>query len=633
MNLASSIVHNLRVLQSRHGYLPRKELVDLADLLGTPLHRLQEVASCFPHFRLEGAGGAPNTPPQLHVEICKDMACHLRGADKNYDALHAWAEAQGKTAKDIEVHYVSCLGRCDRAPAMRFNEHCYLGRGPEETCELVSETFAKGHLPPCDWDATLPRHQKSWKIDIYEGKTPDKRYRAVREFLRAYPSADYAMDEEKKQYQVSLIQDLEAAALLGMGGAGAPAFKKWSDVLHADGGEGDDYAKYIVCNADESEPATFKDRELLIRTPHIVLEGIILAGLLVNAKRGYVYIRHEYEEAIDSMRRAIREAEAMRVCGERILGYYRSFPVEVFVSPGGYICGEQTALLEAMEDRRAEPRNRPPEIPTNGLYNKPTLLSNVETFAWVPAIFDRGGLWYRNQGRDPATPAPSPVNLAATVTLDSVRQRFGGFRLFSISGDVAKPGVYEVPIGITLRELIWEYCGGMRHGRAFKAVAPSGPSGGFLPARIPTKLLPDRFVKENVLPGDDEVDVLDIPLDLNHYRSGGLMLGAGLVVYADGTDMVDQALNSLDFYRRESCGKCVPCRLGSQQLVQLTAEIIEGNVGAGRFLHLEPELQQLFRTMEMTAICGLGAVAFQPLSTLLKYFRPELEAYLKRNGG
>ncbi len=361
----------------------------------------------------------------------------------------------------------------------------------------------------------------------------------------------------------------------------------------------------MVVNGDESEPGTFKDRELLLRTPHLVIEGVILAALLTGADRGYIYIRHEYEPQIEAVKAAIARAERYGACGENFLDTGRSFPVEVYVSPGGYICGEQSALIEAMEDKRAEPRNKPPLLETNGLHDKPTLLSNVETFAWVPAIFHKGGEWYRDLG----------VNGCK------------GARFFSISGDVARPGAYEVPNGITLGQFIGKYAGGMRPGTRLKAVATSGPSAGFLPARLPLEDLP-RAAKEK-LGGKPFLNILDLPMDLQAFRDYGLMLGAGLVVYGDRVDMADQALNATEFFRNESCGKCVPCRIGSQKLVEIGTDLLGGRYDGQGLEPVEDMVADLRQAMEMSSICGLGMVVANPLGSVVRHFRSDLEAYVR----
>ena len=425
-----------------------------------------------------------------------------------------------------------------RAPAVSINDHVYRGKTEEQLRDLVKLAAADEPLPRQHDD----RSPRGWKIDPYDGQA---RYDAVRRFV-------------EKRDADGVIDSLKAADLRGMGGAGFRTHLKWSAVRAAPGAP-----KYVVCNADESEPGTFKDRELLRRTPYLVLEGMVLAGLVTGATKGFVYVRHEYEEEIEAVEAAIAAARAEGVCGDNVLGSSLPFSLEVFVSPGGYIQGEETALLEAMEDRRGEPRNKPPFPTVSGLNGKPTVINNVETLAWTPAIVLRGGEWYRDQG----------VNGAS------------GLRFVSISGDVNQPGVYEVPFGQTVRDLVFQTAGGVRDGQKLKAVAASGPSGGFLPARIKRELLPEKFAKERLPAGATDYDVLDLPLDLNTVGAMGGMLGAAFVVYGDRADMVENALNCVEFYRNESCGKCVPCRMGSEKLVEMLVSLRAGAVaarGAGR---------------------------------------------------
>jgi formate dehydrogenase beta subunit len=567
------IVQGLHEIQKRHGYLRAPDLEALATRLGVPLHRLHEVATFFPHYRLE-------PPPAVEVKVCRDMACHLRGAPELRRGLEETARALG--GKQVEVTRVSCLGQCDAPPAVLINEQVHRGKSLAEYQSLLRKAAA-GRPVASRWPE---RAGKGWRIDPYcDGRPP---YEAARRFA-AKPDA------------AALIGELKVADLRGMGGAGVWAYQKWADVREARGGE-----KYVVCNGDESEPGTFKDRELLLHAPHLVVEGVILAGLLVGARKGFLYIRHEYDGPIEAVRRELERARELGACGANVFGTGRSFPVEVFVSPGGYICGEQSALIEAMEDRRAEPRNKPPMLETNGLYDKPTLVSNVETFAWAPAIALRGGAWYRDQGVGGGQ----------------------GLRFFSISGDVVRPGAYEVPNGLPLRALIRDYAGGMRGGQQLKAVAPSGPSGGFLPARLPAADLPERFVRDRLPAGATHLDVLDLPLDLQAFRDLGLMLGAGIVVYGDRADMLDQALNCTRFFRNESCGKCVPCRLGSQRLVEIASSLRKGRVIADDLPRVEGLVSDLLQSMGLTAICGLGMVAGNPLASVLRYFRDDVERHL-----
>jgi formate dehydrogenase beta subunit len=576
------ITQALHKIQEEHGFLPREELVLLSRQLQVPLYRLQEVASFFPHYHL-------HPPAKVEVQVCHDMACHLRGAAE----LQADVARRFPQADQVSVKFASCLGRCDRAPAACVNGHFVVEQSAEKLQRAV-EGCLSGVEPKDDLEGIRPRHgTQPWRIDPYEGEPT---FAAVRQFVA---QADLN----------GLLEALKIADLRGMGGAGVPAFQKWTDVRQAKGDQ-----KYIICNGDESEPGTFKDRELLLRAPHLILEGMILAGLLTGATRGYVYIRHEYPEQIAAMEAAIQKATWLKVCGRQILNTGREFSVEVFVSPGGYICGEQSALVEAIEDHRAQPRNKPPQLETNGLYDKPTLVSNVETFAWVPAILLKGGPWYRDLGRNGCK----------------------GARFFSISGDVNRPGAYEVPNGMSLGELVLDYAGGVSGGQKLKAVALSGPSGGFLPAQLPVsslargwkEKLPEATVAALQKNSPASLDLLAVELDLQRCRDMGLMLGAGLVVYGDRADMVAEALNCVEFFRNESCGKCVPCRIGSQKIVEIAAALHGRRIAGSEFAEQASLVNELVKTMELTSICGLGMVAGKPLSSLLQFFRHEVERCL-----
>ena len=662
---APVIVPALIRIQQEHGYLQREALERFAKDAGVPLYRLQGVASFFPHFQL--------TPPRkVTVRVCRDMACRMAGSA---DLLRDLAATAGE---QVTVQGVSCLGRCDRAPAACVavegaeHESYFLGRSLVEWQEIVAAAVGEA-LPPHDEDAALAVDSASWRVDPYASEARD--YLAVRKALAARDASleaaaqilklggwsvgqveqfrdasvrqrrvAFAMEPEITEavlawqtesgwakggtlggWADAFLDELKAADLRGMGGAGIPATQKWRDVRDAvrdaRSREGDDRA-FIVVNGDESEPGTFKDRELLLRLPHVVVEGVILAGLLTEATQGFIYIRHEYGEQIEACRAEIRRAEQLGLCGETASALGRPFPVSVFVSPGGYICGEQSALIEAMSDRRGEPRNMPPKLETNGLDDLPTLVSNVETFAWTPFIVINGGKAYADEG----------VN------------GWKGRRIFSISGDVQRPGVYEVPMGLTLRELVCgeQYCQGIAGGRALKAIAPSGPSGGFLPAKLTAKAgLPREHVKNKAWlalaarrgfdPEAVELDILDLELELNCFRalSPTQALGAGMVVYAEGRDMAQEALNSMEFYRNESCGKCVPCRLGSQKFVSLGSHLLEGRIAAERWRdELLPLIGELGKAIEMASICGLGRSVPVPLRTVVKFFPDDIAAHL-----
>jgi NADH:ubiquinone oxidoreductase subunit F (NADH-binding)/NADH:ubiquinone oxidoreductase subunit E len=668
-------------IQRRHGYLDQEALRKYAEKSGVSLHRLQAVGSFFPHFRLA-------LPPKVTLRVCRDMACHMAGSAEMI------AKLQSLNLSQVEVKGASCLGRCDRAPAacvaitgMEHDQY-YHGRTADELRRII-EACSAGAPPKPHADAEhCPAPVKADGlpaasiINPYEGR-PD--YAAVRKavklrdesldvlepqlaiknrwnptqleyFRRAalcqlhvdFPvekpmlaavrdwqteggwskglESAWARETEKKGWSEVLLAEMEirGAELRGMGGAGIPAAGKWRDVRNAVRmarmRSRDDRA-FIVVNGDESEPGTFKDRELLLRTPHLIVEGVILAGLITDATEGFIFIRHEYEEQIEACRAEIRWAEDHGFCGENAFMLGRPFRLSVFVSPGGYICGEQSALIEAMSDHRGEPRNMPPKLETNGLLDLPTLVSNVETFAWAPFFCIRGGAAYAGEGAN----------------------GHKGRRYFSVSGDVVRPGVYEAPIGMTLRELIEgeAYCQGIAGGRALKAFAPSGPSGGFLPARLSVpefregderaKVWQGLAARRGIDPAAKTLDLLDMELDLDLFRalSPTSALGAGLVVYAEGRDMVEQAVNSTEFYRNESCGKCVPCRLGSQKYASLGEHLMAGAISAERWeKELEPLIAELDRAITLTSICGLGVSVPVPLRTAVRFFREDLRKHL-----
>src|SRR5262245_23842415 len=455
-----------------------EELHALSARIKVPVYQLHGVASFFPHFRL-------HPPAPVEVRVCADMSCHLNGAQ----ALQAAFNNEAGRVSGVDVSTVSCLGRCDRAPAAAIGEQIIESIKIDEVPDMVLAA-ADGKLQPRSRPASQPTTLKS---DPYGG-TP--RYEAVQQFI-ANPDVD------------KIFATLKAGGLRGMGGAGFPTGDKWRFVRMAQSD-----TKYIVVNADESEPGTIKDRFIMESLPYLMLEGMIIAGMVTGAKKGFVYLRHEYEEAKEAVERAIHEAQQKGVLGPKVMGSNFTFDIEVFISPGGYICGEESALLEAMEGKRAEPRNKPPFPGVFGLYGKPTVINNVETMAFVPPILLKGPDWWKAQGQNGGS----------------------GMKFVGISGHVARPGVYEVPMGLTGRQLLYDLAGGLPKGKTLKGWAPSGPSSGYLPASM-----------------------IDMPLEWDTLAKAGSMLGSGaVVIIGDGVCMLDMALNSVRFFRNESCGKCVP---------------------------------------------------------------------------
>lgn len=570
------IVQALHSLQEEcGGYLPADRLIQLSDDLGVPLYKLQAIASFFTHYR-------ETPPPRVHIQVCRDISCHMRGSESMIDSLKELETEFGPN--QVTVEGKSCLGRCDGAVATLINHRPVSNRSAAEIKEMVHRVAQGGQIM-----SDLPNHSipETWNIDPYKGK-PE--YETVKRLVQS--------DDIQAEGEI-ILRTLEDAGLVGKGGPGARTAKKWRTVI----AERRD-KKFVVCNADESEPGTFKDRELLSRVPHLVIEGVMVAGLIIGAEKCYIYVRHEYPDQISTLRRAIEEAKEMRLCGERILGTEHTCDVEVFVSPGNYICGEQTALIQAMEDKRAEPRQRPPDLEIHGLHGYPTLVNNVETLGWVPSISKKGADWYKGLGANGCE----------------------GMRFTSISGDVNRPGVYEVPLGTTIGELL-ELVGGMKDGDTFQAFAPSGPSGGFLPRQIPRQLLPPKFCEKHIPAGQEAFDLFDLKMDNNFLRyelGGSLMMGAAHLFIGKRTNLLSLAKNCTEFFRNESCGQCVPCRIGSQKMVDMVTDVV-----AGKPTYTLETYNDLRNAMVSTSICGLGQVASNPLGAIATYFPNLLPASMR----
>jgi NADH:ubiquinone oxidoreductase subunit F (NADH-binding)/NADH:ubiquinone oxidoreductase subunit E len=546
------IFDDLRAIQLRYGFLPKAELEALSVRSRTPLYQIHSVASFYPHFRL-------TPPPKAEILVCADMSCHLNGACE----LRAELQTRFAAARPVEIQIrdVSCLGRCDHAPAVSINDQIFTSVTPAK-----GEDIARAAIRGDDISEEHPEQSRvPCGSDPYAGT---EKYGVVRKLIVT------------KDWD-GLLAQLKESELRGMGGAGFPTAMKWDLVRKQAGAE-----KYVVCNADESEPGTIKDRFILSNLAHLVIEGMLLAGLVAGAKRGILYIRHEYHTQEEILGEEIRRCYRAGLLGRGILGSEFDFELEVFVSPGGYICGEETALLEAIEGKRAEPRNKPPFPVAQGLWQKPTVLNNVETFANVPQILARGIDWFKAQGQSGSR----------------------GLKFVGVSGHVARPGVYEVPMGTPMRDVLFQYAGGMRAGRQLKAFAPSGPSSGYLPAAM-----------------------VDVRLDFKALAEAGSMLGSGAIVVCDDTTcMLDMALNAVRFYRNESCGKCVPCRVGSQKMADMLARWTLGGIPEAQYRAELSLLDELSQAMSLTSICGLGQIVPAPIQSVLKHFRAEIDAHVLR---
>ncbi|MBA3621909.1 MAG: NAD(P)H-dependent oxidoreductase subunit E, partial [Euzebyales bacterium] len=416
-----SLIPALYAIQQRCGWLPRDELVALSRDTHRPLYEIEGLISFYPHFRTD-----PPRPVALHV--CHDLSCWLRGSDERIAALR---ERYGDDA-DVELVEVSCLGRCDIAPAVSVNQR------PADSSATDSLVAAARDETLSPARATPSGRDRPWPNDPYG--TGEQRYRVLRALLAGRVSAE------------QVVATLQESGLRGMGGAGFPTGKKWELVAAQPA-----TPRYAICNADESEPGTFKDRQILADQPHLVLEGLLLGMAVVGAEQGWVFIRHEYGPEERVLHAELDRLRADGLLGEDVAGSGRRLQVEVFTSPGGYILGEETALIECMEGHRGEPRNKPPFPGVYGLWGKPTLMNSVETFADVPVIVERGAGWWRDQGTGGCA----------------------GLKFFAVSGHVARPGVYCVPMGTTVRELL-EEAGGVAGGAGLAAVQPGGASSNFL---------------------------------------------------------------------------------------------------------------------------------------------------------
>src|SRR6476661_443913 len=537
-----SLIPALNAIQERVGWLPREELVSLSHEVHRPLYEIEGLISFYPHFRTE-------PPKTVELRVCHDLSCWLRGAEARIAALRE------RYGEDTETDLVegSCIGRCDIAPAGTVNE------APVPLDDAVAAVEAarpgghsrNGHSNDHQTPPAPAASDITWPNDPY--RAPGDRYAVLRSVLTG--DLDTA----------SIIAALKDAGLRGMGGAGFPAGRKWDLVAAQEA-----TPKYVICNADESEPGTFKDRQILATQPYLVLEGLLLGMVAVGAEEGWVFIRHEYGPEAQVIRHEIEQLRKAGLIGSDAGGSGRRLSVEVFTSPGGYILGEESALIECMEGHRGEPRNKPPFPGTYGLYGRPTLMNSFETFAHVPVIAARGASWWQAQGRGD----------------------HAGLKFFAGSGHVERPGVYCVAMGTSARELL-DLAGGVAGGQRLGAIQPGGASSNFI--------------------GPDQ---LDVELDFGTLQEAGSMLGSGaIVVMAEGTDLLAAAVNVLRFFRDESCGKCVPCRVGSTKSHLMLTDLLAQGGGPQ---DVNGDVRDLAEVMRRTSICGLGQVALGPVMSVLR---------------
>ncbi|MHB8134211.1 MAG: NADH-quinone oxidoreductase subunit NuoF [Anaerolineaceae bacterium] len=516
-----------------------------------------------------------------HVLVCVDPECLSKGAHQLMDALNDELVATG-LIDEVQVLETSRIGGCAQGPElMVYPEGIhYSGLSADDVPYLVDEHFLKGRIvkkfveeikKSTDEELSAPTSKEIRNVLRNCGVIDP-------ENIEDYIAQDGYMALAKVITDLSpedVLDIMKRSGLRGRGGAGFPTHLKWQFAKAAPSD-----TKYVCCNADEGDPGAFMNRRVLESDPHSVIEGMVIAAYTIGARYGYVYCRAEYPIAVQTLNLAIKQAKALGLLGENILNSGFSFDLEVRMGAGAFVCGEETALMNSIEGKRGEPRPRPPFPAVKGLWNKPTNINNVETYANVPQIILKGPEWFSSFGTEKSK----------------------GTKTFALAGDINHTGLIEVPLGITLREIIYDVGMGIKNNKQFKAVQTGGPMGGCLPASD-----------------------LDLKVDYESLSNAGSMMGSGgMIVMDEDTCMVDIARFFMDFTQDESCGKCTPCRVGTKRILEVLDRICGGE---GRDGDIEL-LEDLCRHVKSNSLCGLGQGAPTPVESTLKHFRAEYEAHI-----
>jgi bidirectional [NiFe] hydrogenase diaphorase subunit len=508
------------------------------------------------------------------IMCCTAAGCVSCGADGLRNAIASEIKAQGREGK-VEVCGTGCMGMCSKAPLVfsTADHRLYGNATPADAPALVSPNpIDRQPLAARAIDLEAPFFTKQTKIVLANSGKVDPEKLADYIAAGGYQSLAKALNDLTPKETVA---EVKKSGLRGRGGAGYPTGLKWELVAKQTAP-----IKYIVCNADEGDPGAFMDRSVLEGDPHRVLEGMAIAGYAVGAQQGYIYVRGEYGLAIQRLQTAIKQAEREHLLGSHVLEQGFQFRIDIRIGAGAFVCGEETALIASIEGKRGQPRQRPPYPPESGLWDAPTLINNVETFANIPAIIERGGEWF------------SSIGTAGSK----------GTKVFALAGKIANTGLIEVPMGATLREILFDIGGGIPNGK-FKAAQTGGPSGG---------CIPEQF--------------LDLPVDYESLaRIGSIMGSGGLIVMDESSCMVDVARFFMEFCMEESCGKCIPCRAGTVQMYDILRRITIGDASAD---DLEM-LKSLCELLRETSLCGLGQTAPNPVLSTLKYFPQEYESHIR----
>ena len=567
----SALIPMLMYAQDEFGYISDQTIAEIAGRLELNTVQVEETLEYYSMLHRKPMG-------KHHVQICTNVACMLRGGYALLDRAKKRLEIGHKeTTKDgvFSLEEVECIGACTGAPAMQVNYDFFENLTPQKFDKII-EGLDLGRRPEPEpvisgaiherEPGEIPLISKRWgvtdsrKLDVY---LQNNGYRALEKAL-------------KEMTPESIIDEVKKSSLRGRGGAGFPTGMKWSFVP-----KDSSKPKYVICNADESEPGTCKDRPLMEMDPHQLIEGMVIAGRAIGSHQGFIYIRGEYRYVLDIVQTAITEAYSRNYLGKNILGSGFDYDLLIHTGAGAYECGEESALMESLEGKRGYPRIKPPFPAVVGLYGCPTIINNVETLSAVPAIILEGGEAYSKLG--------TPKN--------------GGTRLLCVAGHINKPGIYEIPLGMNMKEFIYGMAGGIPNGKKLKAVIPGGSSCPLLTA-----------------------DEIDIPMDYDSVAKAGSMLGSGgMVVMDEDTCMVDMARRIMHFYAHESCGWCIPCREGTTWLRKMLERI---HAGYGRSEDIDM-LSELSKNILGRSFCPLGDAAAMPTISIVQKWRNEFEEHLQ----
>lgn len=560
-NEPAALLTLLLEIQEIWGYLPERVLEYVGHALRVPRVDLFAILNFYDLLH--------KAPPGPRVGLCMNTPCAVRGGGQVAKILHRALEQRPDLGFSLEE--IPCQGCCDLAPVAVVGGSSR--RLTPRAATRVAQSLVEGRLdrqPPMETGGQV--RLTPTRVAFRNLHRPHSYRLNVFRAHGGYTTLERVIRTSSADAVISAVTD---SGLLGAGGAGFPAGRKWATVRQASEAQ-----KFIVVNADEGEPGTFKDRAILERDPHLLLEGTILAAYAVGASQGFIYLRGEYRLARERIAAALAEAREAGFLGASVAGSSFSFNLHLRVGAGSYVAGDETAMLESLEGRPALPRVKPPFPSDRGLFGRPTLVNNVETLAAVPAILEKGPAWYRSLGQNGSA----------------------GVKIYCLSGDVARPGNYELPRGLSARELIFSYGGGLRGKRPLKAFLVGGASGGFLPS-----------------------EELDIPLEIAPLRAKGVDLGSGaVVVVGEQNCLLDLARRESLFFAKESCGACDPCRLGTPALVKELDRLLDPRIRADA----ETRIRELGMVLHDSSRCGLGQVAANPLLSVLTHFPEEITAHV-----